>query len=341
MGGNLLDAVSKERIQKDKYLKMQQTLLEIFKGYYEIVCSPVALPEKETFGDLDFQCFGQNSLMGPSFFTDHPIIQSKQVIITNPQSSLSFEFDCVQVDLKLYHDRQEYENDLLLMSMGGIGNMLGFAFKAIGLKWNNYGLFYNLQMPENNRYIRLCQDSKQIQKFLGKDLSLLPNLQTDQQVFEELCSLPFLLYDSVFKRMEYVSKKDSGKMRPSVLNFVNYYLKTRSNHSFKHFETKEFEDDILFPEFPDILAEVKMEQSKAIKLYTVKQKFNGKLVQSIIEKISPSRTIQGITLGKFTSDLRSSLGSLESFQEFIYSNSPEKITELIVTFFQDNQEKYL
>jgi hypothetical protein len=108
MGGNLIDA-SKIRFSSQKYFSVQQKVLKVLKEIYEHVCSPLALPEKDTFGDVDFQVFGQ-TLPKPNLFTTHPDILSKQVIITNSESSMSFECDDVQVDIKLYHSKLEYEN---------------------------------------------------------------------------------------------------------------------------------------------------------------------------------------------------------------------------------------
>jgi hypothetical protein len=108
MGGNLIK-VSRTRFSRQKYFSVRQKVFNVLRDIYEQVSSPPALPEKSTFGDVDFQVFGQN-LPDPTLLTTHPAILSKQVIITNPESSMSFECDDVQVDIKLYHSKLEYEN---------------------------------------------------------------------------------------------------------------------------------------------------------------------------------------------------------------------------------------
>ena len=331
MGGNLLDSVSKDRFDRKKYLLVQEKVLRVLKVDFQDVCSPPALPEKESFGDIDFLIFGQDNLPSASFFTNHPCILSKQVIITNPETSLSFECEGVQVDIKLYHSRTEYDNDYVLMSMGGIGNMLGFALKAIGLKWNLYGLFYIVKINEMNKPFLLLCNSMEIQSFLGLDFSKICTFKTDRQVFQELNSIPFLSYDSVYQRMEHIASKDTQKMRPSVINFLNFYL--NSKRSLIHFDSQEFEENRLKPKFQTVITDILKEKSRFNRLNTVKSKFNGAIVSNILADFS-SVPLKGPKLGKFTSDFRESFPTLNDFQEFIISHTQDQIKDCIINFYK-------
>ena len=60
---------------------------------------------------------------------------------------------------------------------------------------------------------------------------------------------------------------------PSVINFLNFYL--NSKRSLIHFDSQEFEENILKPKFQTVITDTLKEKSRFNRLNTVKSKFNG------------------------------------------------------------------
>ena len=335
MGGNALKTTVKERINRDRYLKIQEKVLGALKETqrYMSVYSPFALPEKETFGDLDVHCLvhphhpsNSSPLLDPKeFFTNHASLQSKEVLVMNPKS-LSFECDGFQVDVKVYEDPVEFENDNILMSCGGLGNMLGFALKVVGLKWNQRGLFLTLPIGpvEESRTdaFLICRNSRDILKFLGlADFDLIARQTRDEHIFAILASsISILSYDRVQEQMKYIAGKKS-MLRPSVHRFLQYI--TTSNHpkSIVVFNEKEFQQKIL-DDYPELEREVEEARVRVKRMLIIKEKFNGALVGDIVG-------LEKKPLGDFMKRYKGEVG-----EDFIIASSEETIKASIKDFFQ-------
>jgi hypothetical protein len=332
VGGNALKTTVKERINRDRYLKIQEKVLGALKETqrYISVYSPFALPEKETFGDLDVHCLVESnhpsnpSLLDPKeFFTNHASLQSKEVLVMNPKS-LSFECDGFQVDVKVYEDPVEFENDNILMSCGGLGSMLGFALKVVGLKWNQRGLFLTLPIvPDESQTdaFLICRNSRDILKFLGlADFDLIARQTRDEQIFAILASsISILSYDRVQEQMKYIAGKQS-MLRPSVHRFLQY-ITTSIHPKSIVFNEKEFQQKIL-DDYPELAREVEEARVRVKRKLIIKEKFKGALVGDIVG-------LEKKPLGDFMKRYKMEVG-----EDFIIASSQETIKASIKDFFQ-------
>jgi hypothetical protein len=220
------------------------------------------------------------------------------------------------------------------MSMGGIGHMLGYALKALGLKWNLHGLFYIAKINDMNKSFLLLGDSKEITSFLDLDFPKILNFKSDDQVFKHLCGLPLLSYDVVYERLRLIAAKslNDGKTRPSILKFLECYLKSPVNT--RVFVMKDFEQELLI-KFPIVMRDAQNQIALSNRQSTVKSKFNGSIVSRILS--SQLKTpFEGQKLGNFTSSFRSSFSSIDQFEDFIISHSPDEIQDHILVFYNKN-----
>ncbi len=316
----------KERSNRKRYLKIQEKVLGVLKETqrYQSIYSPFALPEKETFGDLDVHSLVAHhthpSLLDPEFFTNHASLQSKKVLVMNPRNP-SFECDGFQIDEKVYKDPVEFENDNILMSCGGLGNMLGFALKVVGLKWNQRGLFLTLPIVSDESQtdaFLICRNSCNILKFLGLvDFDLIARQTRDKQIFAILASsISILFYDRVQEQMKYIAGKQS-MLRPSVHWFLQYITSIHSKSIV--FNEKEYD-------YPELAREVEEVRVRVKRTLIIKEKFNGALVGNIVG-------LEKKPLGDFMKRYK-----LEVGEDFIIASSQETIKTSIKNFFQKTSQ---
>jgi hypothetical protein len=245
-------------------------------------------------------------LPSKEFLCQHPELLAREVIIRTPGQSLSFETEGFQVDINVYTELNEFENSLMLLSLGGLGHMIGMALKEVGIKWNPKGLWLNGTSPlflEPLPPLRLTPKRQEILDFLGLDEeSWLKGFEKDTQAFEWICESKYTQLKTVHEKFKSFKKID----RDNVQRFVQHLVSTSKRT--EDLDIKRFHLEIV----------ERFGKDKEIQVIVRRQSrdrdFRLKYSGSIVSQLTG---LGGKKLGLFIKYLKDSIPEGVTFQEFI------------------------
>jgi hypothetical protein len=210
------------------------------------------------------------------------------------------------VDINVYNDFDEFENYLILSSLGGLGHMIGMVLREVGIKWNPKGLWLNGTSPlllGPVKAIQLTSKRRDILSFLGLDEETwLKGFQKDVDAFEWICQCKFTQLKAVHEKFNSFNTVE----RENVRRFVQYLVSTSKRMDdldLKQFHqeiTKKFNKD---KEIQDIVTRQARERD-------CRMKFSGTIV-------SQETGLDGKELGSFIKFIKESRPKDLTFQEFI------------------------
>ena len=346
MGGNALTVLHGKRLPLVAYIELQNRVASVLSPLYKQFQPLPYMPDKKDFGDVDFMCFGavghsqdaKNALVhglpGTEFLMAHPLLKSKQVLVTTPGQNMSFEVDGFQIDVNHYENHDEYMMDLFLKSFGGVGHMLGFAIKAAGLKWNREGLYIlgsSSLLPPGHGPLHLVSDLDTCMSFVGlnRDTWNASEFQTDKDVYTFLSKSNLFTYKIVQDRLaHFMEKIDQLDVRPVIKDFYRFLTASKASPKFLDM------DMVLYHRAAVIQFGKEAHVDAALKDYDRTKRFKELYGGTLVVNLTG---LQGPRLGAFLSRLRKLCPDEISFRDFILSldNVADFITEEFKTFTRE------
>lgn len=328
MGGNALKRTITFRKSLKDYLEIKEDMLSILKYYGFECCGLLEIPNKETFGDLDILYipkFELNIVEIISILKPNEIVKNGSVI--------SFDFRDFQIDLI---ETNNLEMSSFYFSYGDLGSILGRITNAYGLKFGDKGLWLNLfkntiypsiQLSQTDTIgkIRLCDNPKDICKFLGLDFTKYSNgFENLEDIYKWIINSN-LFNSDIFKTLNYHHRKRLEK-RVMYIGFLDYIglnkeciSKTLENHSGEIIRNLQ-KYAIEYFDREDCLKNILMDiKEKEI----IKEKFNGKL---FLDSGIPQNLL-GNVIKYFKEYIVEKYGF--SFEKWLKTNSIDNIQKVI------------
>jgi hypothetical protein len=190
--------LSTPRMPLAVYEAVRSRCHKILKQYYTHVATPIEAPAKKDYGDVDFLVAGPTVLCHGSTIalTIGNALGAERSISGKGNSTVSFALrwpkeaqdvatvadhypeeananSFVQVDMNVYHGKDEWEWELYHHAHGDLWNILGSTIRKLGLTVNNIGLFLRIEEIElidrTKSMILLTKKPSEVLSFLGLD----------------------------------------------------------------------------------------------------------------------------------------------------------------------------
>jgi hypothetical protein len=293
MGGNLLQKweLPPKRASRDEYVDIENILIREFSGN-SYIGFPRQLPDKETFGDVDFVLSPQSHLDSREFnlyFNSlkdfvHGKFGYKPHVNGNV---ISFPVNEIQVDCNVY-ENDMFHSALSYGDFGDISNLIGRMAYKLGLHLGHNGLSYWLS---NYHFDKTNPNSHVIEKIvlITHYPSILKFLDLDSQkwrkgfssledVFEWIIQSKYFSHD-LFKmeNLNHVNRKRNSKRSQ-----YNYFLEWCENNK-DRFKPVEYQSKDIYlywcmDLFPYLRQRIEFHRKNWEKKQLAKSKFNGTLI---------------------------------------------------------------
>lgn len=330
MGGNLFKVgrISKERYHEivaslqpflDKHFT-EKDLGGEFQQHYRI---PSAYRSKPDYGDVDVilnATYLQNREWIEPLIKDLGITEVKRV--GNVVSTLYMDF---QVDFFTVGEGR-FESTYNFMSYNILGNLLGRIFHKFNLKYGEDGLKYVLRGFNNHisKEIMLTRDIRKSLDFLELDyMRWVQGFDTLEDIFEYVISCKYFCSNSYLN--DYFNVRKRASERPDFNKFLDYLHERNIDKNFPFSKDKSVYIPMIESYFPEskLAKRVKTHQELQIKLQKISEKFNGRVVMSLLN-------YEGEVLGRFIGMFKSFYGS--KFDDLILNSTQEAINNAIINF---------
>mmetsp|Transcript_12371 Transcript_12371/g.20071 ORF Transcript_12371/g.20071 Transcript_12371/m.20071 type:complete len:317 (-) Transcript_12371:249-1199(-) len=268
MGGGALKNVPTRRIDsREEYDRIVKDLIPVLQEHFERVAVPQEIPEKKSFGDIDFIVSGpRNAVFEPR---THNAILSKEMVCNG--SLTSFEYRGVQIDIDV-QPSDSFEVALAYAQYNDLGMIMGKITRQYGCTYGSRGLTITVPSPSQHRNdkVILSRDPRAIFRFFGWDFDVFgKGFETEEDIFKFIVSSP----NACFKSF---STSYNARVRPMFERFLAWLSSTCPN---------KFEQDLS----PGITQELALDYFGKRKEYDdivedialcaeFKKKFNGKKV---------------------------------------------------------------
>ncbi|WP_298609992.1 hypothetical protein [uncultured Thiothrix sp.] len=327
MGGQAIKNTPVRRYQLAEYEQLKAEVLTQLQADFP-ECRMAAIPayrSKTSFGDLDI-LFETPSLAIDLKAYLQERFQSPEIVRNS--HVFSFAYREFQVDL-IGSSSEDFEISLHYFSWNDLGNIIGRLYHKMGFKYGHDGLHF-LFKADNYQFGEICL-SKEIHPILAfADLDaerFLAGFDTLEDIFRYAASSSFFNKDIyLFENRNHASRIRDRK-RPTY-NALLQWLETQANlpaypwASVKEQGGRQTQTIFLerafefFPEFQT--SYLKMQQAFEV-WQTVREKFNGRLVQTWTG-------LENQALGQLMQQLKAQ-GSNEfgDFQQWIYTQPHAEI----------------
>jgi hypothetical protein len=325
MGGNLFKLGRKPRLE---YLEIEaeiRTYLDQKIGdTYRV---PRFYGDKPDFGDLDILV---SSAVANESWHDLRLEIAKDLGITQFKTVghvFSTVYRNLQVDFFVTPD-QYLESCYHFMSFNDLGNLLGKICRRFNLKYGEHGLAYVYRRIDNPHYkqdLEITVDFARICNFLGLEFGLWQNgFESLEVMFDWVIASPYFSV-APYQQMDATLKKRE-QHRTTMQKFVEYLERHGIDKTFNFEDRDSYLEmiDAFFPE-ANLKAQIQLEQDKETRALIFAEKFNGKLVSSLLPQL------EGKALGAFIVNFKN---SIQDFEGFILEQDQNAINDRILEFAQ-------
>jgi hypothetical protein len=323
MGGNLFKLGRKPRLE---YLEIEA---EIRSYLDQKIGDTYRIPrfygDKPDFGDLDILV---SSTVANESWNALRLEITKDLGITQSKA-VGHVFSTVYRDLQVdffVTPEQYLQSCHHFMSFNDLGNLLGKICRRFNLKYGEHGLAYVYRRTDNPHYkqdLEITVDFARICDFLGLEFAVWQNgFESLEVMFDWVIASPYFSV-APYQQMDATLKKRE-QHRTTMQNFVEYLERHNITKTFD-FQPREsyFEMiDAFFPE-ANLKTQIQLELEKETRALLFAQKFNGKLVSSLLPQL------EGKTLGMFIVNFKNSIAD---FEGFILEQDQHAINERILEF---------
>jgi hypothetical protein len=323
MGGNLFKLGRKPRLE---YLEIEAEIrMYLDQKIGDTYRIPRFYGDKPDFGDLDILI--SDSVANETWqnlrleiVKDLGITQFKAVghVFSTVYRNLQVDFFVTQ--------KQYLESCYHFMSFNDLGNLLGKICRRFNLKYGEHGLAYVYRRTDNPHYkqdLEITVDFARICDFLGLEFDLWnQGFESLEVMFDWVIASPYFSV-APYQQMDATLKKRE-QHRTTMQKFVEYLEQNGINKTFD-FQPRESyleQIDAFFPE-ANLKSQIQLEQDKETRASIFAERFNGKLVGSLLPQL------EGKTLGAFIVQFKN---SIEDFESFILEHDQHAINEQILEF---------
>jgi hypothetical protein len=323
MGGNLFKLGRKPRLE---YLEIEAEIRAYLDqkigGTYRI---PRFYGDKPDFGDLDILI--SDTVANESWHNLRLEI-TKDLGITQFKA-VGHVFSTVYRDLQVdfFVTPQQYlESCSRFMSFNDLGNLLGKICRRFNLKYGEHGLAYVYRRSDNPHYkqdLEISTDFARICEFLGLEFDVWRRgFESLEVMFEWVIASPYFSV-APYQQMDATLKKRE-QQRSTMQKFVEYLERHSITKTFDFQARDSYLEmiDAFFPE-ANLKTQIQLEQDKETRALSFAQKFNGKLVGSLLPQL------EGKTLGAFIVGFKN---SIQDFEDFVLEQDQHAINEQILEF---------
>ena len=318
MGGNVFKTTHEPvRLTTEELVVFSDEWCSILKEHSVEHVVPRNVGEKLDHGDLDVLVLSENL----ETFINNFIVVNNIPMVRNG-SVISLLYKSFQVDL-IKTPKEDLEFSTFYFSFNDLGNLLGRMSKNLGLKLKHDGLYYVLRSEDHVlKEFLLSKNYKQFLNILEVDVDKYKKgFNTYTEMFEYVSSSPY--FDSGIFKLENLNNKN--RVRDRKRKTYNMFLDWCELQSFTDQDklTSEEKEEFVISHFPVLKEGIDFENHKYLVQLSVKRKFNGNLIISLIPEL------EGKELGDFISAYKQ---SIEGFDSFIINSNEDDLNISILEF---------
>eukprot|EP00048_Salpingoeca_helianthica_P004326 m.75830 g.75830 ORF g.75830 m.75830 type:complete len:405 (+) comp13146_c1_seq1:168-1382(+) len=240
MGGHALKKVETVRKAAAVYEKIKAHVLELARSAGFECRTPLEMPGKESYGDLDVLYIKEPTRDVRAFVSE--TFKPDEIVCSGDVLSFNITQPADQPDLHHFQidfigcNKDEFDSSFFYFSFGDMGGILGRMANAHGLKLGAAGLWMNVNL---DRFEEMCSDPslfdatlvsqrihltnspEKICEFFGLDHARWgASFDTSHAMFEWVCSSS-LFSPAVFSSLNYEHRQRAEK-RPFYIEFLKY-----------------------------------------------------------------------------------------------------------------------
>lgn len=294
MGGNLLSkwGLPPKRASKEEYKGLEDIIIREFSQNHSLVGFPRQLPDKDSFGDLDF-------IISPSDFQDQKGFDNYFKSLRNfiegkfnykPHVNgnvISFPLNGFQVDCNVY-ENDMFHSALAYGDFGDISNLIGRMAYKLGLHLGHNGLSYWLtnyyfdRINVNSHVVEkivLIKDYREILRFLDLNVDKwISGFSCLDDVFEWIIQSKYFSHDLFkFENLNHINRKRNAK-RSQYNYFLEWCEKNKDRFKTVEYQSKDSYLYWYLDIFPHLRQRIEFHRKIWEKKQLAKTKFNGNLV---------------------------------------------------------------
>lgn len=327
MGGQAIKNTPVRRYQRAEYEQLKAEVLAQLHADFparKLAAIP-AYRQKESFGDLDilFETTGLTldlSTYLQERFQTQEIVRNSHVF--------SFAYQEFQIDL-IGSSSEDFDISLHYFSWNDLGNIIGRIYHKMGFKYGHDGLHFIFK-ADNYQFGEVCL-SKEIRPILAfADLDaecFLAGFDTLEAIFQYATSSSFFNKDIYLLENRNHASRIRDRKRPTY-NALLKWLETQTDLASYPWatvreqggrQTKTLFLERAFEFFPAFQQQYLNKQQEFAVWQTVREKFNGRLVQAWTG-------LENQALGQLMQRLKAQgTAQFGDFQQWIYTQNPVEI----------------
>lgn len=327
MGGQAIKNTPVRRYQRAEYEQLKAEVLAQLHSDFPVrkIAAIPAYRNKESFGDLDILFETTDLKIELSTYLQERF-QAKEIVRNS--HVFSFAYRDFQVDL-IGSSQEDFDISLHYFAWNDLGNIIGRIYHKMGFKYGHDGLHF-LFKADNYQFGEICL-SKDIRKILAfADLDaerFLAGFDTLEDIFQYAVSTSFFNKDIYLLENRNHASRIRDRKRPTY-NALLKWLETQTNlPSYPWANLKEQggrQAQTVFLErafafFPDFKIQY-LAMQQAFEIWqTVREKFNGRLVQTWTRLENQAL---GLLMQKLKAQGKAEFGD---FQQWIYAQPVSEI----------------
>lgn len=330
MGGNLFKL---GRLPKQEYLAIEESLRPYldkkFGQHYRI---PRYYGDKADFGDVDiiistaavksnWQDLKQEILSDLNIKTHKSIRGVLSTVYQNFQ--VDFFIKPEKYFLSTYH----------FLCYNDIGNLVGKICRRFNLKYGDKGLAYVFRRADGHyvKDIPVSLDFEKIYAFLQLDYAQWEaGFESRTAMFEWVIASPYFSVVPYKKLSRSLAKR--AKERPTIRHFLDYIEAQKVEKTYAYLEDKRAYLPMIATYFPEanLMEQVAAEQERERYVLAIREKYNGKIVMSLLPHL------KGKALGQF---MQAFQAQFDDAEKVLYHMTAKEIEDLILRF--GNEKRFL
>jgi hypothetical protein len=185
MGGNAIKKVPISRFNLQTYNIIKDSITSFLLSHFKMVKTHQELPDKVTFGDIDFLYLSQESsvseiltLVQGEFVDSFSMLETgkiltPEIVKNGPTTSIAFGYqnEYYQLDFHRCSTVEEFQSHAFYLSYGDLGGLIGNMTNYGGIKFGGDGLWLyyhpNGVVEANSVRIDLTSQPENICQILG------------------------------------------------------------------------------------------------------------------------------------------------------------------------------
>ena len=327
MGGQAIKNTPVRRYQRAEYEQLKAEVLAQLHADFparKLAAIP-AYRQKESFGDLDILFETTGLMLDLSTYLQERF--QTQEIVRNSHV-FSFAYQEFQIDL-IGSASEDFDISLYYFSWNDLGNIIGRIYHKMGFKYGHDGLHFIFK-ADNYQFGEVCL-SKEIRPILAfADLDaerFLTGFDTLEAIFQYATSSSFFNKDIYLLENRNHASRIRDRKRPTY-NALLKWLETQTDLACYPWasvreqggrQTKTLFLERAFEFFPAFQQQYLTKQQEFAVWQTVREKFNGRLVQVWTG-------LENQALGQLMQRLKAQgAAQFGDFQQWIYTQDPVEI----------------